>query len=193
MSTLSDNTEVKEKIKTELFQCMLEMPYNKITVKKLVERLGMSRQNFYRYYLSKDEVLLDLIDNTLDAAYRIIESNLEGIRDNVALVSCQIESLALSQKELINEILSCSNENVVFSHGRSFIRRVVGRLLREKKHTEIDHDYLDIVISQYAGSGFHMVKTWAQNDSEMDSSKIRNLIYHFVDSWFKAVDEACDV
>ena len=193
MSTLSDNSEVKEKIKSALFQCMLEMPYNKITVKKLVGRLGMSRQNFYRYYLSKDEVLLDLIDNTLDAAYQIIESNLEGIRDNVALVSRQIERLALPQKDLMNEILSCSNEKVVFSHGRSFVRRVVGRLLREKNHTDIDQDYLDNIISQYAGSGYHMVKTWAQNDSEIDSSKFRHLVFNFVDGWFKAVDDACDV
>jgi AcrR family transcriptional regulator len=73
MTTLSDNPEVKEKIKTELFQCMLEMSYSKITVKKLVVRMGMSRQNFYRYYISKDDVLVDLIDNTLDAAYQIIE------------------------------------------------------------------------------------------------------------------------
>ncbi|OUR90099.1 hypothetical protein A9Q81_20070 [Gammaproteobacteria bacterium 42_54_T18] len=190
MSTLSDNAEMKEKIKAALFQCMLEMSYSKITVKTLAARVGTSRQNFYRYYLSKDDVLLDLIDNTLDAAYQIIESNLEGIRDNVALVSTQIESLILPQKDLINELLSCSNEKVVFSHMRRFVRRVVGRLLREENHTDVDQDYLDIIISQYSGSGYHMVKTWAQNGSEIDSSKFRHLVFNFVDGGLKAVDDA---
>ncbi|OUR90106.1 hypothetical protein A9Q81_20115 [Gammaproteobacteria bacterium 42_54_T18] len=191
MNTLSVNYEVKEKIKTELFQSMLEMSYSKITVKNLVDRLGMSRQNFYRYYLSKDEVLLDLIDNTLDSAYQIIEVNLEGVRENIELISIRIEELVLPQKDLVNELLSCSNEKVVFSHLRSFVRRVVGRLLRESNHKCIDQDYLEIIISQYTGSGYHMLKTWAQNDRELDRTKLRSLVVNFVENWFNAVDDAC--
>jgi hypothetical protein len=63
--------------------------------------------------------------------------------------------------------------------------------LREKSHKDIDQDYLDIIISQYSGSGYHMVKTWAQSGSEIDRVKLRHLVFNFVENWLMAVDDAC--
>lgn len=169
---------------------MLEMPYNKITIKKLVERLGMSRQNFYRYYLSKDDILLDLLDNTLDLAYQILEGNFGSSIHDLTLMTESIEAITIPRKSLINEILSCTSEKTVFNHLHGFVRRVVGRLLRERNQQYIDHDYLDLVISQHTGYGFHLAKAWAQTDNEIDPVKIRELIFSFLESLFKAVDRA---
>lgn len=189
MIKLSDNQEVKERIKQELYRCMIEMPYNKITVKNLVARLGMSRQNFYRYYMSKDEILLDLIDDMLDAAYQVIELNVQLVSENVSLITDRLQELIIPRKEFIHEILNCSNDKVVFAHLHRFIRRVVGRLLRERNHTDIDQDYMDIVISKHTGSGYHMVKAWAQIDGELDESKLRYLISNFVDGLLREVGD----
>lgn len=181
MNKLSDNQEVKGKIKAELYQCMVEMPYNKITIKNLVSRLGMSRQNFYRYYMSKDEILLDLIDDMLDAAYQVVELNIELVNDNIGFIADKIQELIVPRKEFINDILSCSNEKIVFSHLQSFVRRIVGRLLRERGQKDVDQDYMDIVISKYTGSGYHLVKSWSQIDGDFDESKLRRLIFNFME------------
>ena len=189
MNKLSDNQEVKEKIKKEFFQCMIEMPYNKITVKNLVSRLGMSRQNFYRYYMSKDEILLDLLDTMLDSAYEVIESNLMLDSDSANVMTERILVLIIPRKNFIHEILSCSNEDVIYTHLHRFIRRVVGRLLRERTHIDIDQDYMDIIISMYTGSGYHLVKSWAQIEGELEESKFRHLIFNFLDGFLRELDE----
>ena len=193
MIKLSDNQEVKERIKQELYRCMIEMPYNKITVKNLVARLGMSRQNFYRYYMSKDEILLDLIDDMLDAAYQVIELNINLISENVNLITDRIQELIAPRKEFINEILSCSNEKIVFSHLHRFVRRIVGRLLREGDQKDVDQDYMDIVISKYTGSGYYLVKSWAQIDGELDESKFRRLIFNFVNGLLSEMNDTLDL
>ena len=193
MNKLSDNQEVKERIKKELYQCIIEMPYNKITVKNLVSRLGMSRQNFYRYYMSKDEILLDLIDDMLDAAYQVIELNINLISENVNLITDRIQELIAPRKEFINEILSCSNEKIVFSHLHRFVRRIVGRLLRESDQKDVDQDYMDIVISKYTGSGYYLVKSWAQIDGELDESKFRRLIFNFVNGLLSEMNDTLDL
>ncbi|MGJ8686298.1 MAG: TetR/AcrR family transcriptional regulator [Spongiibacteraceae bacterium] len=190
MNKLSENSEVKNRIRDELFQCMREMPYSKITIKNLVERLGMSRQNFYRYYMSKDEILLDLIDTTLDVVYQIVESNFQLISSDLGIIAEQIEGLVNREKNLINEILSCPNKDVVFSHLQTFIRRVAGRLLRENNHTNIDQDYLDIIISQYTGSGYHLIKAWAQSDGDLDKLKFTSIITTYIGGLFGAVELA---
>lgn len=190
MSKLSDNPEVKERIKKEFLQCMNEMPYSKITVKKLVERVGMSRQNLYRYYLSKDDILLDMIDDTLDQAYVIIELNLNNVDQNLGLIASSLEELIIPQKELINEILGGADEQIVLSHLNRFVRRVAGRWFREHAHKGIDHDYLDIVIAQYSGAGYHMMRAWAQIDDDLDPKKITTLVSRYVEGAFTAISEA---
>lgn len=187
MTTLSDNVEVKNKIKSELYQCILEMPYKKITVKMLVARLGMSRQNLYRYYVSKDEILLDMLDSTLETTYQIVELNLKEFESNVEMVVLNIQDMIGGKRELINDIMFASNEALVFSHLKSFVRRVVGRILREGDYTSIDHDYMDVVISQYTGSGFYLLKEWAQSSGDVSPEKLRKSMVVYIESLFQAV------
>ena len=189
MSNLSDNPEVKERIRTVFLKYMYEMPYQKITIKKLVEELGMSRQNFYRYYISKDDILLDIIDNTLDLAYQIVDLNVENIHANLTKVSEDVIELMISSKELVNEIMFSANQKVVFSHLQSFVRRVVGRVLRARNLKNIDHDYLDIIISQFTGSGYHLLMCWAQPDNSLDSVKLHKMIVEFLEGFLRSLED----
>ncbi|MGJ8687466.1 MAG: TetR/AcrR family transcriptional regulator [Spongiibacteraceae bacterium] len=184
---MSDNLEMKQKIKNEFFQCMLEMPYHKITTIKLAERLGMSRQNLYRYYLAKDDILRDILDDTLDVTYNLLEDHLHAGDHNVRLITMGVEAIIVERRQLANDILSCTNDEILLAHVRSFLRRVVGKLLRESDFSELDQDYLEVVISQHSGYGFYLVKAWAQCDSDLEPPKLQQLIYNFIDSLFKAV------
>ncbi|MCG8672074.1 MAG: TetR/AcrR family transcriptional regulator [Pseudomonadales bacterium] len=189
MSNLSENPEVKARIRAVFLKFMYEMPYQKITIKKLVEELGMSRQNFYRYYISKDDILLDIIDNTLDLAYQIVDSNVANIHENLSPVAADIIELMVSSKDLINEIIFSSNQKVVFTHIQGFVRRVVGRILRERNLKSIDHDYLDIIISQFTGSGYHLLKCWAQPDNALDSEKLHKMIIEFLEGFLRSLED----
>lgn len=189
MNKLSEKPEVKEKIRDVLYECMVEMPYNKITIKKIADRLGMSRQNFYRYYMSKDDILLDLIDINLDVVYGIVETNFEPSSPNTKLIAESIVVMIPAKKALLHEILSCTSEDIVFTHVSHFIRRLVGRFLRENQQKEIDQNYLDIIISQYAGSVYYLAKAWAQTDGNLEPTKLSHILQVYLDNLFMAIED----
>lgn len=60
---LDYSTKARDTIYTALLQLMQKKPYEKITIKELTERAGVSRMAFYRNYLSKDHVLTAHLDH----------------------------------------------------------------------------------------------------------------------------------
>lgn len=189
---MSDNPEIKAKIKDELFLIMQEEPYSKITITTLVERLGMSRQNFYRYYASKDEILLELLDNTLEAMYHAGESLLPINAEDHAFLAEQLCNVVTPQKDMIKDILDSANNDVIFAHIQRFVRQVIGRLLREGNHTNIDQDSLEMVIANSTGSGYHMISAWAKNDKQLDNKKFICFAKLYIEVFFESVKLAID-
>ena len=63
------HTEESSQRQRELEQGLLEalrtQPYKKITLTELCHQLGVPRKTFYRYFPTKDDCLLGLIDHTL--------------------------------------------------------------------------------------------------------------------------------
>lgn len=176
MSRLSDNSDVKDRIKAEFLACLREFPYAQVSVKDLVERLGMSRQNFYRYYTSKEDILIDIVDDTFDRIYLLIEANIREIEMEPSRFFERVSPVFLLNRGLIREVLDRGTDDIVFSHSRRFVRRCVGRLLREKNMTVVNHDYLDVLIAKTAGGGFYAVKTWSQLAGDLDADDLRRLL-----------------
>ncbi|WP_374972390.1 TetR/AcrR family transcriptional regulator [Spongiibacter marinus] len=189
---MSDNPEIKAKIKDELFLIMQDEPYSKITITTLVERLGMSRQNFYRYYTSKDEILLELLDNTLEAMYHAGESLLPINAEDHAFLAEQLCNVIAPQKDMIKDILDSANNDVIFAHIQRFVRQVIGRILREGNHTNIDQDSLEMVIANSTGSGYHMISAWAKSDKQLDNKKFICFAKLYIDVFFESVKLAID-
>ncbi len=192
MKIMSDNPEIKAKIKDELFLIMQDEPYSKITITTLVERLGMSRQNFYRYYTSKDEILLELLDNTLEAMYHAGESLLPINAEDHAFLAEQLCNVIAPQKDMIKDILDSANNDVIFAHIQRFVRQVIGRILREGNHTNIDQDSLEMVIANSTGSGYHMISAWAKSDKQLDNKKFICFAKLYIDVFFESVKLAID-
>lgn len=57
----------KECIYTSLLQLMEQKPYSEISVTDIAKRAGVSRMAYYRNYRSKDEILLQRVDEMLYA------------------------------------------------------------------------------------------------------------------------------
>lgn len=80
------HTEASSRRQRELEQGLLEtmgnLPYEKITLTDLCSRLKIPRKSFYRYFPTKDDCLLALIDHTLADCNDIA---LKGWNGNTAL------------------------------------------------------------------------------------------------------------
>lgn len=55
----------KRRITDALLELMGEVPYQKISIKDIVDRAGLTRQTFYHNFETKDEVLLSRLDESV--------------------------------------------------------------------------------------------------------------------------------
>ena len=76
---MSQNTEdlrirrTKESIRESLKQMVMEMPYEKITVKALAERAFINRNTFYLHYESTDDVLREIQADYMERYLKLVE------------------------------------------------------------------------------------------------------------------------
>ena len=60
-----ESSQRQRKLEQGLLEALLQHPYEKITLTDLCRRLEIPRKSFYRYFPTKDDCLLALIDHTL--------------------------------------------------------------------------------------------------------------------------------
>lgn len=65
-------------LETGLLRAMENQPYGKISVSGLCAQLGIPRKTFYRYFPSRDDALLSLIDHTLTRGNHFVFANWTG-------------------------------------------------------------------------------------------------------------------
>lgn len=70
------NDTVKEAIAVATYQLMIKKPCNKISIREISEKAGVSRSSFYRNFSSKEEVLLYYIQREYKTYFvRELEEN----------------------------------------------------------------------------------------------------------------------
>jgi AcrR family transcriptional regulator len=77
----------------ELF---LEVGYEKTTIRKIVERSGVSSGSIYHWYKNKDEIFQALMNGLMKSAQRVIHKNLQqtsAVFQYVAFMSIELEAM----------------------------------------------------------------------------------------------------
>lgn len=156
MNRFSDNPEVKQRIRSAFLARLRAVPYARIPISDLAGRLAMSRQNFNRYYASKEEILLDVVDDTVELLYQVIDGNVARFGVDATQLTELLLPVLRQHRATLREVLNSGTDDVVFAHLGRFIRRIVGRLLREKNRTAANQNDLDVVIATLSGGCFHL-------------------------------------
>lgn len=175
MGENSDTKDVKRRIRAEFVRSLKSSSYSKVTVKGLATSLSMSRQNFYHYYTSKEEILQDVVDDILETLYQTIDANMALLDTNPEGVLDLLTPMMLQNRRHIGEMMDRGTDEVVFSHLLRFVRRFIGRLLREKDINLVQHDLLDVLVRKLAGSWFQGIKAWSQLESDLSAEQLKSL------------------
>lgn len=87
-----------------LLHYMQKMPYDKITLSSLCMGLGVPRKTFYRYFPTKEDALLGLIDHTLRDCNLAVFAKWEGKTHFEAVYLEQFFSYWYDQKAFLDVI-----------------------------------------------------------------------------------------
>lgn len=83
MGIMESNLQRSVQIEECLLEIMRSVPYQRITVAELCNRLGIARKTFYYYYPSKDDCLNAIVDRKIEEAALYTTSSLPNNAKNV--------------------------------------------------------------------------------------------------------------
>jgi AcrR family transcriptional regulator len=96
----SDTTPTRERLREAAFALFAEKGYEGASMSELAERVGLAKPSLYNYYRSKEELLLDLLE--------------EGIRDWAADCMAPFENATSFERQLADHLARA----VAFAHER---------------------------------------------------------------------------
>lgn len=76
-----DSSRRQRQLEAGLLRTMQSQPYEKITLTELCRQLAIPRKSFYRYFPTKDDCLLALVDHTLSDCNTVALTGWEGDRE----------------------------------------------------------------------------------------------------------------
>ena len=77
-------------ITTAMIELMEDLPFDKITMKKLGEKLSFTRNNLYQYVKSKNEVILLIIQQDFVEWANTLHDNLQPLKPPTLSAFCKV-------------------------------------------------------------------------------------------------------
>ncbi len=100
-----ESTARQRAIEEALLAAMAQQPYEKITLNSLCQGLGMPRKSLYRYFPTKQDILLGLIDHRLSDCNAVVFSDWDGSRQIDKANLERFFSFWLGEKPFLDAIL----------------------------------------------------------------------------------------
>lgn len=181
------NNDTHEKIRTAFLSLIREKGYSKTTFKEVASVSGMTRQNLYYYYDSKEGMLQDLIEVFFDGLFqKIIENNLnksdaiEKESVNAAMLRQLAEAL-LEDRDIARCFFSNDVEKIFITKEVAFLKRALGSIIRAQNIEVNDPQFIHYLALQIAGASYFPVKEWLMNDSDFPIDKLVALTFPMFD------------
>lgn len=170
-------TEQALRIRQAFIKLITNKPYEKVSFTELSKECGMSRQNLYNYYSSKEELITDIIEDMFELLFREVEALPLDIdlaaAHNLVVSACEMTKL---NNSLAVALADDSFDAIFFSNYVSFIKRSLGHIIRTRSLVLTDPEYLNFLSLQLAGATFHSGKEWIKQGMTWPVEKIAKMV-----------------
>lgn len=153
----------KEKIVGAVVVMLDKTPFEDLSISSICRKAGVSRQTFYRIYDSKEDVMLEHLDDLLS---RIADDD-SVVSDRNALFK-KLGELFASERAFLERLFSAGLDSYVMARFESLLREL-GKSARPGGQT----DYLETFL---AGGVFYVMRKWLLVSTAPDPSDITALI-----------------
>ena len=166
----------KDLIFRNFIEILKEKPFDKITVRDIVERASINRHTFYYYYSDIYEMLEELFKMEFT---EIVSRNNSGFRWLVGF-SKMVET-CYANKKIINTICASKSydylENYLFKSCRAITSEYIMSLAEGKN---VDRDTMEFIISYHQYAIIGMLSEWFRTGMpEEPQVMIRRFLYTF--------------
>ena len=165
----------KQLISIAIYQLMYNIPYNKITVKMICEKAGVSRMSFYRYYSTKEDIFINFADERFEDFYDtyMTKDITMGsfIRNVVAYFRKYHRQIRVLDQAGCTQILITQFE----TYAAYIIRNA-------KSLSVFQYDNNPLAIPYYAGGFYNVLVYWSKNKFKISEEEVTRMLEEILSS-----------
>jgi AcrR family transcriptional regulator len=158
-----------------LVSLMQENPYKKVKIQDIAKRAKLARQTFYLHYQTKDDVLLEYINDVFETFYQEIEQHIIASPEPDPIVSWHLFKQWQMHAPFARLVIEADIENLVIKSFKNYIARVMGLYIRNHEVKLKDPEALAFLVDYLAGASWMMLQRWVQQDFKYPLEKIASL------------------
>lgn len=161
----------KDMIITAFMDLTKELPYQEITVLRIVQEADVSRQTFYRHFKTKEDILAYVMDGFIADMTKRLQS-LEQITLESALV--EYFTFWKENKDYLRIVYE--------GHIESWLLAKYNQAMQEQfcilrdQFSDLDKDDYHLVMSFLIGGLYHMKRDWYERGYEETPEELARLI-----------------
>jgi len=144
---------------------ILEKPYESIIIQDITDQADLNRATFYLHYASKEELLMDSLEEQFDALVEQIEAEKNGrpMWENPATIRIIFDYVA-ENAELFRVLLGPQGQGYVMYRVLNYIAQVDEEELQEAFGKDALPVPDAILARHFAGSLFSLIGWWLEHD-----------------------------
>jgi AcrR family transcriptional regulator len=154
-----------------LLDLMEEKPYEEISIMDICKKADLSRQTFYNYFESKEELFRYLLRSTYDSKL----NSLETIPTSKDAISIFVNT-AKENDRLVSAIVKNNMGNIVSDEIFQSITRFLNKFIPNFSNQQ-HFNYYVVLLS---GSLTHFMTYYARNNSEMSELEMTHILESFL-------------
>lgn len=154
-----------------LIDLMEEKPYEEISIMDICKRADLSRQTFYNYFDSKDELFRYLLRNT----YAEKLNSLKEIPSSKEAISAFV-SVVKENPRMVNAIVKNNMGNLVSDEIFNSITHFLNKFIPDFEHQE-DFSYHVVLLS---GALTHFMLYYARNNKDLSEEEMTKILETFL-------------
>lgn len=167
--------QTKEWIFEALLLLLETTPYDQIKITSITKKAGVARQTFYRNYKSKDDIIIQYLDELFKERLTIIKK-WKGTNQNDVLTDLLFAHLKKHREPLL-KIIKAVPDYFIFEQFEGFIKYLVNLYNKEHMTTDkLNELHFKYSIKYQIAGGFMILIDWLMNDMPLSFEELRTIM-----------------
>lgn len=170
----SYHSKSKKLIRDALIQLMAEMPFDKITIKDIAEKSGLTRQTFYHNFSSKEEVLSYNIDILFAKYFEFVSQNNIDDVENIIWFYFRFWQ---ENVDFLKLLMENNLTHILLYKYPEYFKKVKGIFMNNKNMTDAECEYIYAFIS---GAVVNTLTVWVRDGQQLTTRELAALVMQII-------------
>ena len=175
--------ETKKLIADSLYELAMTAPLDKITVKQISEKAGVTSQTFYNHFKDKYDLILSVHKSRVD---RLLAELREGRVNWDEFIEMYLSSYEKNEKFIVNAFKNTSGNDSYAANTGRYICRCLEEEVRQRAGIEPDKR-TKLMIKVYASGVINILAYWLAEDTDITKDDVKKTLVDALPEKLRAI------